>query len=835
MAERNLRNLFGLIAKSVPAIDQIQEVTREGIPKAYIPYFFYKPPFGYPRYTDMVSIRRLAATPYVEMCINLILDEMSPIKWDIVTDDGVELNETKQSEIDHIKSFFENPNTNKESFDEVRRKYLRDVLEIDTGIINKIFNLKEEMVEIVARDGATFTKNPDIYGMITDRDDIVRETVILMNKKEESMAEFTPGAISSADVRERAAYFQYGWSTAARPVPFGKKELVWFEKNPRTDSIYGRGMVEILANTIQTFIYAIENDLEFFSDNQIPKGIIGLEGSNTEEIKAFKDQWLEEQRVKDTAGNWKKKMHQVPIVGKIPKFETIQFTSAEMELIEKQKWWAKMVWACFGVTASELGYTEDAKGMGNQIVQSSSFKKRTIYPLLRLEEYRINHEIIPEFYEAGKKSEIQKAISNGDSPDIAKERVSEMEKKKALPYQGLKFKFMVFDVEEETKKANLYKIQIDSGTRTINEIRKEEGLEELEWGSKDPQENMNQGFGNNDWGNPIGNEANKKKEESKPAEKKEEKAIESIESEEKATTIDNPLILRENERLTGDRLERSIVYLMNENEQKIKKMLEKEVGKETLNEIKSLDGLIMAIKDFLLFPSIKLISDAVIKNTFMSGWEDAEKQLARNLMVNTGAITFLQNYTFGNIKDLTNEIANDLRAELERGIIAGEGISKLKDRVGKVFNVGKNRAEMIARTETNNAENQGKLQAFKSTGKDMKKKWIATIDARTSEICKRLNGQVVGINENFKDSSGWEGPSPSAHVNCRSTMIFITEEELNQKDQLERENELAKQEEIYHKNLDKEIDIRMKEKEAEIKTRKENLLKKLENGLENEQ
>ena len=36
-------NIFGL--KSVPAIDSVNEVTREGLPKAFIPYFFYKPPF----------------------------------------------------------------------------------------------------------------------------------------------------------------------------------------------------------------------------------------------------------------------------------------------------------------------------------------------------------------------------------------------------------------------------------------------------------------------------------------------------------------------------------------------------------------------------------------------------------------------------------------------------------------------------------------------------------------------------------------------------------------------------------------------------------------------
>jgi len=810
MAERNLKNLFGLIAKSVPAIDQIQEITREGIPKAFIPYFFYKPPFGYPRYTDLVTIRRLAGTPYVEMCINLILDEMCPIEWDIVTDDGIELNDQKQEEIDHIKTFFENPNTNKESFEEIRRQYLRDVLEIDTGVVNKMFNLKEEMVEIVARDGATFTKNPDIYGMLTDRDDIILENNIAIGKKEESLVFTTPNMISSADVRERAAYFQYGWSTVARPVPFGKKELVWFEKNKRTDTIYGRGMVEILANTIQTFIYAIENDLEFFSDNQIPKGIIGLEGSNTEEIKAFKEQWVEQQRVKDNAGNWKKKMHTVPITGKIPKFETIQFTSAEMELIEKQKWWAKMVWACFGVTGSELGYTEDAKGMANQIVQSSTFKRRTIYPLLRLEEYRINHELISEFYESAKKKEIQKAMLKGLDPNAAKEQVNEMEKKKTLPYQGLKFKFMVFDVEEETKKANLYKLQIDAGTRTINEIRKDEGLEELDWGSKDPKENLNQGFGNNDWGNPSGNEANKKKEESKPFEKKdietkpgmghsdkwweiyhalkkeghsEESAAKIANSqEEKAmNTNDNPLILREGERFDEERLKKGMVYLMRQKAKSIIDFIQKQKTDEQLHKIKMKDitYLPKVIKDLFTMNELKVLSDETIKQRFMIGWESTEKQLARNIFLNSSVLTFLQSYTFGNIKDMAEEIKNDLRAELERAIINGESIPKIIDRVDKIFDVNEARAEAIARTETNRAEGNGRLHAFKASGlKGYKKKWVTYHDARTTDICKRMDGQIVGIDENFKDEkSGFEGPCNPSHINCRSSVIYIQDEE----------------------------------------------------------
>ena len=133
-------------------------------------------------------------------------------------------------------------------------------------------------------------------------------------------------------------------------------------------------------------------------------------------------------------------------------------------------------------------------------------------------------------------------------------------------------------------------------------------------------------------------------------------------------------------------------------------------------------------------------------------------------------------------QDMTEELVNDLRAELQRGIINGEGIDTITKRIEKVFDTHENRAEMIARTETNRAENQGKFQAFKQLGKGYKK-WVTHFDNRTSELCKRLNGQIVPLNENFKDPKGeWEGLVPPAHVNCRSTWVYIPQEEYKEKD-----------------------------------------------------
>ena len=740
--------------KNVIPVGSITEESRGELNKALETRFFFKPPFGFPRNVDLLEIRRLAATPYVEMCLSTIIDGISAVPWGIIpTNLTEEILPEKQKNLEHIKAFFDNPNTNKESFEKILRKLVRDILEVDSGVIVKQFNLKEELVGIVAKDGATFTKNPDIFGMFTDRDDLILDTQIVGDNRQ--IDNMISGMIRATDARTRTAYFQFGWSPGIKPIPFGKKEVVWFERNPRTDTFYGRSPIEILANAIQMLIYTIEHNLQYYNDNNMPKGVLGLEDSDAESVKAFEEMWNEKMREQDIAGNWKRRFHHIPIINKKPTFTRIQFSNAELELLEQQRWFSKMVWASFGVTPTELGYTEDAKGLANQIIQSQIFRKRAINPLLRLIEYNVNKEIISEF-----------------------------------EYEGIEFKFLTFDIEEEMNKIKLFEKQIDAGVRTVNEIRKSEGLDEVEWGNKPPKEfrpstgttfNMNELMqekvlkkdielkpfaGYRNFQDCVNKNQDKKDPEAYCA-----KIMRRIE-EKKALTTTSPLFPKE-----GERLQKHIKKLMRQNEKKIIELLEKEKGKNQIRNIKSVQEVIKLLRSELEFGGIKSISDSVIENIFIGGWEKSERSLERNIELNKDVIEFLKNYTFGNIKGITEGIANDLRQELERGFINAESIPKLKNRVKKVFDVGENRAEMIARTETNRAENQGQLQAMKKSGVEMTKTWLATIDNRTSAICKRLDDQTVKLNEKFKDPrTKEEFDAPPAHVDCRSTIIFNVEE-----------------------------------------------------------
>ena len=57
--------------------------------------------------------------------------------------------------------------------------------------------------------------------------------------------------------------------------------------------------------------------------------------------------------------------------------------------------------------------------------------------------------------------------------------------------------------------------------------------------------------------------------------------------------------------------------------------------------------------------------------------------------------------------------------------------------------------------------------AMKGSGLDMNKQVLTAHDGRVSDLCKRLSGQTVGLNEKFLDKvTGQEWETAPFHVNC---------------------------------------------------------------------
>jgi len=411
-----------------------------GIFKSYIPKFLYKPPFGYPREENIPMIKVFAKNPYVYSVIRLIQEEAANAKWELVIEnDGDEITLELEEKKKEIKNFFKNPNGNKEGWSHIIKTATRDILEVDSGVWVKVFNLMEEMVQIFARDGGSFLKNPDIHGYIGNRDDIIFPSTEL-----QTMVQGDPNSIKYYDLafKNKAAYFQYGWVTASMPIPFGKREIVYFMQNPRGDSIYGTSPIAILADVILTLVYGSQYNLDFYMNSNMPEGIISLLDAKNDQIKAFRDRFNEAFTKEDTSTGFKRKQgYKVPIVNTKTEFIPFQMSAREMEIIAQQEWFTKIVWMCFGISADDMGFTEDSNKAVSES-QSKKYAKKAVKPILNLIAERINMEILPEF------------------------GVTE-----------LAFQFDDYDLDEDIRKHTLYASQIGMGIKTPEMVAIEEKID----------------------------------------------------------------------------------------------------------------------------------------------------------------------------------------------------------------------------------------------------------------------------------------------------------------------------------------------------------------------
>jgi len=144
----------------------------------------------------------------------------------------------------------------------------------------------------------------------------------------------------------------------------------------------------------------------------------------------------------------------------------------------------------------------------------------------------------------------------------------------------------------------------------------------------------------------------------------------------------------------------------------------------------------------------------IVAIIFDKGHESLEKDLNVNIAHNRAFRNIVADQAFDKVKNLSEDIAQELREDLLIGWQAGEGIVELKARIKEVWsdkNLTDARAEAIARTESNYAYNGARLQGAKDSSLALVKRWNATFDSRTSEDSKKLDGQTRRLDEMFYD------------------------------------------------------------------------------------
>lgn len=124
-------------------------------------------------------------------------------------------------------------------------------------------------------------------------------------------------------------------------------------------------------------------------------------------------------------------------------------------------------------------------------------------------------------------------------------------------------------------------------------------------------------------------------------------------------------------------------------------------------------------------------------------------------------------------------------AEITAGILQGEPIPKIANRVQNLSDANRAGAIRNARTAVTGAQNAGRQESYnraKKMGLQLRKRWIATKDGRTRHTHALLDGQTVALDEPFRiDGHKLMFPGDPAGVarlvwNCRCTMRTVEKE-----------------------------------------------------------
>ena len=562
--------------------------------------------------------------------------------------------------------------------------------------------------------------------------------------------------------------FQRADGTTVKFVP---EDIIHFKYPNPLDEFYGLSPVTPAQTRIQTEEFASHYQRDFFINNARPDAILSFESELTpKEKENTRKEWDKRHR-----GNGKNS--KVAILENGVTYHQLSMSQKDMDYIDSMKFTRDDILVAFGVPKPIVAVTDDVN-RANAETAMHIFLSETIYPELKRLEEKFNEQlIITEF------SDKYFIVFPDPTPEDREQKIKEYE-------AGLKNGYML--INEVRSQENLP--PVDGGWslyKPLNEVpvgeldKKNQTQKTYEdtfvgKGMVKMKIKLEEDIKEEVYAQLKGKKIDKKSKKHAKIKTVKEKCEDCKPKEEKKETKAVPLIkdadlkeqYAENINKRIDRRADGIAEKMTDQaiiqRDKFVALLSSfDIDKSVKEKVETPDSIIGKIKDFFkaedeimaefMFPYI----DDIVKE---SGME------ALVLVNNEGTFeksAKLQETIEKRAKDFGKEIndttAKKLGKTLGEGITEGEGIADLTNRVNKVYKEYPDyRSELIARTETTNANNLGFLDGYEQSGVATHKEWIATLDDRTRAQHMELNGDIVKLDEEF--SNGLMYPQ---EPNCR--------------------------------------------------------------------
>lgn len=524
-------------------------------------------------------------------------------------------------------------------------------------------------------------------------------------------------------------------------VAFLPEEIVHF-KFPCLDSLYyGKGPVEGGRFAINTHTKMAEYEAALFENMARPDGALSTEKDlTTPQITQLRNEWQRIHGGTKRSGN-------IAILQRGLKYEAMGTTPKDLDYLHGKEFTREQIAAMFGVPLSKLGI-EVAADRAAAEAHDLTYQKETIQPRLTRLQEKINEGILVRYDE-------------------------DLEAKFDDPVPA--------NNEFALKKRDS---DLDRGVIVINEVREEEGKEDVAWGDEPYSKPVSLGgFGADGAQDPT---AENPKPTPKPKPPKDEN------QDDEADKAVREAVARSRTPGHWERfiaatlpLERTTRRAMRsyflEQRRTVEANLERARGKSARG--KAVDPFVASI----LFPMeaekarlVELATPLIEQAVTLGAVFGSEGLTALDFdVLNPLTTAAVKERVAFFARRINQETARALTDAIVAGLEAGESTLQISDRIGDVYEQAIGfRAIRIARTEVLSASNRGAVLAYEAGGIE-EKRWVTAGDEEVRDSHRAANGQVRGVHQRFHVGAAQldhpgdpDGPAGEI-INCRCTTVAV--------------------------------------------------------------
>lgn len=121
-----------------------------------------------------------------------------------------------------------------------------------------------------------------------------------------------------------------------------------------------------------------------------------------------------------------------------------------------------------------------------------------------------------------------------------------------------------------------------------------------------------------------------------------------------------------------------------------------------------------------------------------------------------------------------DKLVTELRTKLAQAFIRGDSVERVARDLAERMRVSYSNAERLVQTEAAFFVHQATWDGYKASGVVRKYEILATLDHRTSEICRSMDGRIFSLNEREVGVN-----YPPFHPRCRTTVVPYFDDEIN--------------------------------------------------------